>query len=280
MWYRNILYTHHEYWAKSKADTLSVFCAPTHNIMPSNKYHGRLLLVLTLVIQLGACATTQTVSNTVESGATACDGDPWEDFNRRVFRFNDRVDRAVIKPIAKGYHRVTPVVVRRSVGNFYRNLLEPTTIINALLQGKLFQAFADSGRFLINSTIGVLGLFEVAEHLGLERHQEDFGQTFAAWGFGPGPYLVLPFLGLSTVRDSVGLLPYYFYTDPRLAVDSTGAQVALIGLDVIDYRAQLLGVTRLLQMQLDPYLFARESFRQKRRDLIYDGNPPVDEFLR
>ncbi len=202
--------------------------------------------------------------------------DPWKGFNRAVYKFNDRFDDWFMEPAARGYRRVMPTPLRLGVGNFFRNLFEPTTVVNALLQGKVRQALSDTGRFLINSTVGVLGLFDVASKVGVERHEEDFGQTLAVWGVGSGPYLVLPFLGPSSVRDAFGLLPYWYYTDPRLAVDSLGTRATLIGLDFLDYRAQLLGATKVLDMQLDPYVFARESYRQKRIDQIFDGDPPLE----
>jgi phospholipid-binding lipoprotein MlaA len=237
------------------------------------------VVVLSLTVFAAGCATVPNKGeHDGEAAQEQADGhDPWEKLNRSIYRFNDAVDRAVIKPLAKGYRRITPRPVRRSVGNFFRNLLEPTTVVNDLLQGKPLQAMSDTSRLLLNSTLGIAGLFDVATKIGVERNQEDFGQTLAVWGISPGPYVVLPFIGPSNVRDAFGLLPYYYYTDPRLALDEIEARVALIAIDVIDFRSQLLGATKLLDMQLDPYLFSRESYRQKRLDLIYDGDPPLDE---
>ncbi len=236
-------------------------------------------MVLFLTVIAAGCATVPNEGpKTQEAEQGQEDGhDPWEGFNRAVYRFNDEIDRVFIKPLAKGYRRITPSPVRRSVGNFFRNLLEPTTVANDLLQGKPLQAISDASRFLLNSTLGIVGLFDVATKLGVERNQEDFGQTFAVWGVPSGPFVVLPFFGPSNVRDAFGLLPYYYVTDPRLQLDDRAARVALIAVDVIDFRSQILGATRLLDMQLDPYLFSRESYRQKRLDLIYDGDPPLDE---
>lgn len=221
-------------------------------------------------------ATLLTGCATAKQQPAVEENDPWERYNRAVFRFNNKVDRNIVKPVAKGYRNVFPGPVRLSVGNFFRNLFEPTTIINDLLQGKLGQAASDTGRLLINTTIGIFGLFDVATTWGIERNQEDFGQTLAVWGINPGPYVILPFLGPSNIRDGVGLIPYYFYTDPRIIVDDLGATIALIGVDVIDTRSQLLGASRILDMQLDPYIFTRESYRQRRLNLIYDGNPPLE----
>lgn len=204
--------------------------------------------------------------------------DPFEKYNRAVYKFNDGFDRALLKPIAKGYRKIIPGPVRRSVGNFFRNLLEPTTIINDILQGKFEQAVTDSLRLLYNTSFGLLGFFDVATAIGIERHQEDFGQTFAVWGFKPGPYLMLPFLGPTNFRDGIGLLPYYFVTDPRLYNPETSVNLALIGLNAVDSRAQLLTGSKLLEMQLDPYAFLRETYYQRRIDLIYDGDPPLEDF--
>jgi phospholipid-binding lipoprotein MlaA len=244
--------------------------------MRSNSFKTRQTMgMVFLAILLTGCATAKQ-EPTVNEEIAAEEYDPWERYNRAVFEFNNKVDRNLLKPVAKGYRRALPGTVRLSVGNFFRNLFEPTTVINDLLQGKVKQAAADTGRFLINSTVGILGLFDVATTWGIERHQEDFGQTLAVWGINPGPYVVLPFLGPSNIRDGVGLIPYYFYTDPRIIVDDLGATIALIGIDVVDNRAQLLSATRILEMQLDPYAFTREGYRQRRLNLIFDGNPPLE----
>lgn len=205
------------------------------------------------------------------------EGDPFEGFNRRMFAFNDRLDELFLAPVARGYRKVVPGAVQRSVRNFMSNLYEPTNIINAALQGKADQAANDTSRFVVNTTVGVLGLFDVATRIGLPRHDEDFGQTFAVWGMPSGPYLVLPFLGPSNVRDGIGLLPYYYGTDLRFYPDDFGVRLALTAIDVVDARARLLGASKVLQFQLDPYIFTRESYRQQRRNKIHDGNPPLEE---
>jgi len=225
----------------------------------------RSALLAVLLISVSGCISNPTNPD-----------DPWEPFNREVWRFNEDVDRVYLKPVSKAYKKVVPAPLRRGVGNFFRNLLEPTTVVNDLLQGKISQAFSDTGRFLVNSTIGLLGFFDVATKMGLERHQEDFGQTFAKWGIPSGPYLVLPFIGPSNARDGFGLLPYYLYTDPRLGIKDNEINWGLLVLDVVDRRAQLLSASRILELQLDPYAFTREAYRQKRLDLIYDGNPPLE----
>ncbi|MDH3639948.1 MAG: VacJ family lipoprotein [Gammaproteobacteria bacterium] len=248
-----------------------------------NKQNKSRLLVAVLLI--GALAASGCAGHrklvSPDADTTLVDdppvNDPLEGFNRRMFDFNDFLDRKLLRPAAQGYRNVVPTPVRRGIGNFFRNLLEPTNVINNLLQGKPEQAVSDLWRFIMNSTIGVIGFRDVATAMGLERHQEDFGQTFAVWGFGSGPYLVLPFLGPSNVRDGLGLIPYYVYTDPRLIVEDTITEVALISVNVVDTRAQLLSTSRVLELQLDPYVFTREAVRQRRLDLIHDGNPPLPD---
>lgn len=230
---------------------------------------GRAICVLFLSLCVSACATT---------GSMEEYKDPFEKYNRAVYKFNDGVDRAILKPVAKGYRKVVPGVVRKSVGNFFRNLLEPTTIINDILQGKFEQAMSDAARFLFNSSFGILGLFDVSTAVGIERHQEDFGQTFAVWGFKPGPFIMLPFIGPTNLRDGVGLLPYYFATDPRLYSQDSTLNLALLFTNAVDSRAQLLASSKLLELQLDPYAFLREVYSQRRLNLIYDGDPPLEEF--
>lgn len=231
------------------------------------RFGRTLFFTFLLTVFCSACSTTGSIEEYK---------DPFEKYNRTMYKFNDDVDKAILKPIAKGYSKVVPGPVRRSVGNFYRNLLEPTTIINDILQGKFQQAVSDSVRLLFNTSFGLLGFFDVATALGIERHQEDFGQTFAVWGIKPGPFIMLPFLGPTNLRDGIGLLPYYLYTDPRLYNPETDVNIALIGINVIDSRAQLLTPSKLLELQLDPYAFLRATYNQRRLNLIYDGDPPLD----
>ena len=228
-----------------------------------------LLGVLLFPILFSACATTGSIEEY---------RDPFEKYNRAVFKFNDGFDRAILKPVAKGYRKVVPGAVRKSVGNFFRNLLEPTTIINDVLQGKFEQAVLDTARFIFNSSFGLLGFFDISTVAGIERHQEDFGQTFAVWGFKPGPFIMLPFIGPTNLRDGIGLLPYYLYTDPRLYNPETSVNLALIGINAVDSRAQLLTGSKLLDLQLDPYAFLRETYNQRRLNLIYDGDPPLEVY--
>ncbi len=217
-------------------------------------------------------------SQAVEHG----DGrDPFESFNRSMFRFNDRVDRAVLRPIAVRYEKYVPPKVRRGVRNFVYNLREPTTIVNDLLQGKVTQAAGDTMRFLVNSVFGIFGIFDVASHLDLPRNNEDFGQTFAKWGMPSGPYLVLPLLGPSTVRDAAGMVPAFMYTDLATGVEDDALMWTIFAARAVDTRAELLKADRLLNEQLDPYVFLRETYYQRRLSEIHDGSPPEaeDEFL-
>ena len=204
--------------------------------------------------------------------------DPLEPINRVVYTFNDKVDVYVLKPLAQGYRKVVPTPVRRSVNHFFDNLWEPRTIVNDFLQGKFQQGAQDTLRFAFNTTAGIGGLFDVASAMDLPRHEEDFGQTFGRWGIGEGWYLVLPFLGPSTVRDTVGLFPDYAL-DPVSRHDEVRERNALYALRAIDRRAELLSASRIREeAALDPYLFTRESYRQHRWDRIWDGNPPPVEF--
>jgi phospholipid-binding lipoprotein MlaA len=207
----------------------------------------------------------------------ASDGDPLEAFNRSMYEFNDWFDYYVGKPVAKGYRAVLPTPVRRSFSNFFYNLREPIVIVNDLLQGKLAQAASDTGRFVTNTLVGILGLFDPASHIGMPRHDEDFGQTFGLWGVGDGPYLVLPFLGPRNLRDTVGLVGDWQLWAPNLAeAVSTGERNTLVVVDFVDTRAALLDATDILEMAAgqDPYVFVREAYRQRRQYLIYDGKVP------
>lgn len=217
------------------------------------------------------CATVPSITETPPALSLV---DPLEPFNRAIFSFNDVVDRGFLRPVANVYQRALPLGLRASVGNFFDNLRGPTTIINDLLQGNFTQAVRDFDRFTINTTLGIAGLYDVATPLGRPYHQEDYGQTLAIWGLSSGPYLVLPLVGPSTPRDAFGLLPEFFYSDPLASNASTHQQVFRYTLRAIDIRASLLKTDRLLQLQIDPYLFVREAYRQQRQAEIYDGRPP------
>jgi phospholipid-binding lipoprotein MlaA len=206
--------------------------------------------------------------------------DPLEPLNRAVYTFNDHLDRAVLKPVARGYVKVVPGVARTGVRNFYHNLLEPITIVNDVLQGKAHQAVSDTMRFAFNSIFGVFGLIDVSTGWGLERHREDFGQTFATWGFGEGWYLVLPVFGPSTVRDSAGLVPALYLEPVQYLTNDSLVRWSSYGLYIVSQRADLLSASDVLDSAaIDPYLQVREAFRQKRWSDIHDGRPPEPDFF-
>ena len=202
--------------------------------------------------------------------------DPLESFNRTIYEFNDAVDQAVIKPLAKGYKAVTPVPVDTGITNFFGNLADVGSAVNNLLQFKLQRAATDVSRVAVNTTLGVLGFIDVASNMNLEKHGEDFGQTMGTWGIGAGPYIVLPFLGPSSGRDAIGRV-FDWYLDPVTYLEDDTARYGLLSLRLLDQRADLLGASRVMQeAALDPYEFLRDAYLQKRESDIYDGNPPLD----
>jgi phospholipid-binding lipoprotein MlaA len=203
--------------------------------------------------------------------------DRWEGFNRGVYKFNDTVDRAALKPVAKGYRAITPRWLRVGIGNFLGNLEYPATVANQFLQGKGKMGLRDTGRFLLNSTLGIAGIFDVATAVGLEANDEDLGQTLAVWGVGSGPYVNLPFFGPSTLRDAPTRVVDFFF-DPLTYIDDVPWE-ALWGeraLDVVHSRAELLPLDSTLQRTFDPYAFIRDSWLQQREFAIFDGNPPPE----
>lgn len=203
--------------------------------------------------------------------------DPLEPLNRGIYQFNDTVDKAVMKPVAQGYRAVLPNPVRTGVGNFFSNIDDALIAVNNLLQFKFTHAASDVGRLLTNTTIGIGGLFDVATGWGLEKHNEDFGQTLGYWGIGDGPFLMLPFLGPSNVRDSVGLAVYY-QLDPVWNLNHIPTRNTLSALRVLDRRARLLDAEKVLdEAALDPYTFLRDAYIQQRRNLVHDGNPPREK---
>lgn len=196
--------------------------------------------------------------------------DPWEGFNRKVFVFNDTLDGYVLKPIAKGYKFVTPDVVELGVSNVFGNLGEVGNIVNDLLQAKIGQAGNDTGRLLINSTLGLAGIFDVASHMGLKKSDgEDFGQTLAAWGVDSGPYVMLPLFGPSSIRDGFGTGADSFL-NPIRYVDHVPTRNSATFTDLVDTRAGLLSVEDAISG--DKYVFLRDVYLQRREFLIKDGD--------
>jgi phospholipid-binding lipoprotein MlaA len=224
----------------------------------------RFALSCMVAASLSACATTGTHEQVK---------DPLERVNRWTYKFNDTVDRAVLYPLASAYRDGVPQFVRVRVANFFGNLYSPIVIANDLLQGKVNQAGSDTSRLILNSVFGVAGLFDVATSWGHQRHDEDFGQTLGVWGVGPGWYIVWPFLGPSTARDSVGWLADY-QIDPVWYLDDLSLRYSLAGLRVIDERSRLPSPEKIEEISIDPYLFTREAYIQRRLNLIYDGRPP------
>lgn len=223
------------------------------------------LFVLLLGLLLTGCATPPNRK------------DPLEPLNRAVFGFNEVVDKAVVKPVAKGYEAAIPDPFRMLVKNFFSNLDDVVVVVNDLLQIKLVQAISDSGRVLVNSTVGLLGIADVATPIGLEKHNEDFGQTLGHYGIGSGPYLVLPFLGPSSVRDGVGLAVDR-HVDPLFRIDHIPTRNTVLALKFTDTRARLLDTEKVLEeAALDKYEFVRDAYLQRRQNLIYDGKPPPEE---
>ena len=217
---------------------------------------------------LSGCATVP-----ADSGTDA--RDPIESFNRQVFEFNDVVDRAVLKPVAQAYEYVLPQPVRDCISNIFSNFREPSNAVNNLLQGKPIDAVSDTCRFVVNSTVGLLGCFDPARQMGLEKHNEDFGQTLGRWGIGTGPYLVVPILGPSTVRDAIGIYGAEPYLDINFYIDNIRVRNAILGTRIVNQRAELLPTDDLISgAALDKYRFIRDGYLQRRRSLVYDGSPP------
>ena len=200
--------------------------------------------------------------------------DPLEGYNRAMFGFNEAVDKAVIKPLAEGYDFVAPTPVKTGVGNFFGNLGDLWIGVNNLLQGKVQDALSDAGRFLINTTVGIAGLFDVATEAGLEKHDEDFGQTLGWWGVPDGPYFIVPIIGPKTLRDALAL-PIDFKGNPVIYLKDDTSRYLLLGLQLVHERYTLLGVDKTVEeAALDKYVYTRDYYLQRRRYKVFDGRPP------
>lgn len=204
--------------------------------------------------------------------------DPLEGYNRAMFSFNEGVDKYALKPIAQGYEAAVPLPGRTGVSNFFGNIGDLWIGVNNLLQGKPVQAASDLGRVLINSTAGIGGLFDIATEVGLEKHEEDFGQTLGRWGVGDGAYIVWPIVGPRTARDSLGF-GVDMFADPVAYLGKVSTRNSLYGTRFVDTRASFLPADRALnEASLDKYAYVRDAYLQRRRSLIYDGRPPrLDE---
>ena len=202
--------------------------------------------------------------------------DPFEDLNRDIFIFNEKLDEKLLKPAALTYRKVTPQFARTGVTNFFNNLEEIDTTINQVLQGEIKYAFNDASRFVINSTIGLLGLIDVASKMGLERHEEDFGQTLGVWGFNSGPYIMIPFLGPSNPRDLLSR-PISSFLSGTFAMEDNDVKLTLIGIDALETRERLLDAETLIIG--DKYIFVKDAYVQSREYEINNGSTENDEFL-
>lgn len=220
------------------------------------------------VLGLVVCLCLVPVSVQADAIADPAARDPWQGLNRRIYAFNDGFDRYLARPVARGYQWLLPQPVETGIGNFFGNLKEVRTILNQLLQGKPLAAASDAGRLLINSTLGVAGFLDVATHLGLAAHDEDFGQTLGYWGLPSGPYLVLPFLGPSTLRDTAGL-GLDTAVHPISHVDHVPTRNSVSGTDMVNRRAALLKAEDLVFG--DRYEFIRDTYLQRRDYLVRDG---------
>ncbi len=233
---------------------------------------GGLAIVIVLLLALGGCATIKDAR-----GGPGARLDPWENWNRKVFAFNESLDENVLKPIATGYAKVVPQIVRQGIDNFFNNAADAWSAVNNILQGKPEPALQDVVRVTTNTFFGILGIFDVASEMGLEHHYEDLGQTFGRWGFGPGAYIVWPVLGPSTVRDSIALPADRWFASPALYIEDGRWKVGITALQLVNTRANLLGATKLLDdIAIDKYSFVRDAYLQRRRSLVFDGDAPPD----
>ncbi len=229
-----------------------------------------LLPGLAILALLQACAT-------LPQGAQPDPRDRFERANRTVYKFNDALDRAVAKPVARAYVSTTPAPVRTGVSNFFGNLGYTKVMLNDLLQGKVTQFFSDTARLVVNTTVGIGGLFDPAGQMGLPAHDEDFGQTLGKWGAPPGPFLMLPLLGPSDVRDGLGLVADRFSEPDTYLIDSWNAHIGLTVGSLLDSRASLLGTDEMLSNSHDPYALMRNAYLQRRAYQVKDGTPSSDD---
>ncbi len=225
-------------------------------------------LLLATCLLAGCASTTQ----------HATPGDPFEGWNRKVYAFNEQVDTAVLKPVAETYRDTVPQLVRTGVSNVLGNIGDVWSAANQLLQGKLQLSVEMGMRVLTNTVFGLGGLLDPATEMGLTRRSEDFGQTLGVWGVGEGPFIMLPFLGPSTLRDTTGLVVDRQFSAAELP-DQRSGQAAVTALEVVNLRANLLSTTNLLdQVALDKYSFVRDAYRSRRLDQVFDGAPPMETF--
>ena len=234
----------------------------------------------------GVCRWVATLATAVAvvgllSGCATTDdkvADPFEGVNRTVYSFNKAVDTAILKPVAQGYQAVVPDPIDQAITNFFSNLADIRNAVNNFLQLKLTRAFEDVARVAVNSTLGLGGFIDLASGIGLTKHDEDFGQTLGRWGIDTGPYLVVPFYGPSSLRDAVGLAADTVFLDPVTQVNDVPVRNAMWATRAVDRRADLLEAEKIIEVGvLDEYDFIRDAYLQRRRSLVYDGDPPPDD---
>ena len=232
--------------------------------MPNNNRRAMLRIAVTsvCVLALVGCATVPASQRNPR--------DPWQRVNRGIYKFNDTWDRAIAAPVARTYLRILPGAVRTGIGNFFNNATYPTVIVNALLQGQVKSFARDTGRFVVNSTIGIAGLFDPASHMGMPYENRDFGQTFGKWGIPSGPYVELPILGPSDVRDGLGLVPDQ-YTEPWVYIQNPYWKYGSWLLSKVRDRADLLPLTDMANKTFDPYAFERNAYLQARDFMVTGG---------
>ena len=243
--------------------------AITTEFLTSSRQGRFRLSIIILCLLITSCAT---VPSNVRD-----ESDPLEVYNRNMHAFNEKVDDYLLKPVAKGYNFVMPNFANKGVTNFFSNIDDVVVMFNDLFQFKFAHAGRDFGRVAINSTIGILGLLDIAQDMGIPKRDEDFGQTLGYWGVGTGPYFVIPFLGPSDIRDAFGRVADSFM-DPITYVRPIESRNGLIILEAIDLRADLLSASKVFdEAALDPYLFTRDAYLQRRESQVYDGEPPLED---
>jgi len=236
----------------------------------SRKLPQRLAVLFLLLAVLSGCASKQTVLSDPEN-------DPWEAYNRKIHSFNMGFDELIFRPVARGYDVIMPDPPQRGVRNFFRNLSYPVTFINLILQGKFEQSLTATGRFLMNSTVGLLGFFDVATRVDIPEYNEDFGQTLAVWGWKNSRYLVMPVFGPYTARDFLGRSFYGYFHPVSYVAREYNNYIPLV-VDLISLRAELLPFQAELDAASDPYVLVRDVYLQNREFQIYDGDPPEPDY--
>src|SRR3984893_8997929 len=239
--------------------------------MPKKVGFARIALAVILTTALSACVT-------LPPNSQRSPQDPWESWNRGVYKFNDVADRAVAKPVARTYVKIVPEPIRIGVTNFFANLDTPTVMVNDALQGKFLAAANDLGRFLLNSTVGLAGILDPASSAGLARNNEDFGQTLGKWGVHAGPFVELPILGPSDLRDAPARV-VDSYTNPRQYIKNTWVKYGLYLPELTDRRAALLPLDETLKHTYYPYAFIRDAYLARRAYLVSDGKVSNEDLV-